>query len=234
MRPASRACSSGDDLAEIRQLAGVPQAAHLRPRHAPARCHQLGSSQRASAPLRRRRRARARDLDDPASAPSDASNATTEPKFRSRLRHWIASTASNSCASTRSSVSSSNGAHSPVSPKCAVAREAPGAASDLRDLVGAQIAPLTAVELAPRRKRDVIDIHVEAHADRIGGDEKVHLAALIERDLGVARARAERAHHHRRAAAMPAQQFGDRVNFFRRERDHRRALRQLGDLRGPA
>ena len=101
----------------------------------------------------------------------------------------------------------------------AVAGEATGAAGDLGDFVGPQIAPRMAIELAPRGERDVIDIHVEAHADGVCRDQEIHLAALIELDLGIARAGAERAHHHGRAAAMATQQFGDRVNFLGRKRD---------------
>ena len=49
-------------------------------------------------------------------------------------------------------------------------------------------------------------VHVEAHADRVGGDEVIDLAGLVHRDLGVAGARAERAHHHGGAAALAAHQ----------------------------
>ena len=38
---------------------------------------------------------------------------------------------------------------------------------------------------------DVVDIHVQAHADRVGGDQEIDLLLLIQRDLGVAGARAE-------------------------------------------
>ena len=86
-----------------------------------------------------------------------------------------------------------------------VAGKAPGAAGYLGDLVGAQIAPAMAVELAPRSEGDMVDIHVEAHADGVGGDQEVHFAALVQSHLRVARARGKRAHHHRRPAAMAAQ-----------------------------
>ena len=115
----------------------------------------------------------------------------------------------------------------------AITREAPSAAGDLGDFVGTQIAPAMAVELAARCERDVIDIHIEAHADGVRRNKEVHLTVLIELHLRIACARAERAHHNSRATAMTAQQFGDRVNFLGRERDDGRALRQLRDLLWP-
>ena len=69
----------------------------------------------------------------------------------------------------------------------------------------------------------MIDVEVEPHADRVGGDEIIDVAGLVERDLRVARARRERAEHHRRAAALAADQFGDGVDLLGRERDDGRA-----------
>ena len=66
---------------------------------------------------------------------------------------------------------------------------------------------------------DVVDVEVEAHADRVGGDEEVDVARLVERDLGVARARRQRAEHHGGAAALAADQLGDRVDLVGREGD---------------
>ena len=57
---------------------------------------------------------------------------------------------------------------------------------------------------------DMVEVHVEAHADRVGRDQVIDLAGLEHADLGVARARAERAEHHRRAAALAAHQLGQR------------------------
>ena len=74
---------------------------------------------------------------------------------------------------------------------------------------------------------DVIDVEVEAHADGIGRDEEVDVARLVERDLGVARARGQRAQHHRGAAALTADQLGDRVDLAGREGDDRGALRAV-------
>ena len=112
----------------------------------------------------------------------------------------------------------------------AVAGGAAGAAGDLGELGRIEPAELIAVELAVGRKGDVIDVEIEPHADRIGGDQIFDVAGLIERDLGVAGARAERAQHHGGAAALAADQFGDGIDFLGRERDDGGAPRQPRDL----
>ncbi len=71
-----------------------------------------------------------------------------------------------------------------------------------------------------------LTFEIEAHADRVGGDDVVDVAVLIEIDLGIARARTECAEHDGRAAALPAHEFSDRIDLFRRERDDRAARRQ--------
>ncbi len=114
-----------------------------------------------------------------------------------------------------------------------VALVAAGAAGDLRHLGDAQPPRAASIELAQAREGDVRDVHVEAHADGVGGDEKIDLAGLIHRDLCVARAGRKRAHHHRRAAAQPAQHLGDGVNLLGGEGDDDRALGQARELLGP-
>ena len=58
---------------------------------------------------------------------------------------------------------------------------------DLRHLGRQQTAHADAVELGQPGKGDVIDIEIEPHADRVGRDDVVDLAALEERDLLVSR-----------------------------------------------
>ena len=111
-----------------------------------------------------------------------------------------------------------------------IARRAAGTARDLGQFGRVKLAELISVEFAVGRKRHVIDVEIEAHADRIGRDQIVDVARLIERDLRVAGARRERAEHDRGAAALAADQFGDLVNFGRRERHDRGAARQAGEL----
>ncbi len=108
----------------------------------------------------------------------------------------------------------------------AVALVAPGAAGDLRHFGDRQPAGAAPVELAQGREGDMRHVHVEAHADRIGRDQIIDLAGLEHRDLGVARARRQRAHHHRRATAQPPQHLGDGIDFLGRESDDHRAFGQ--------
>ena len=58
----------------------------------------------------------------------------------------------------------------------------------------------------------------------------VDVAGLVERNLGVSRARRKRAEHHRRAAALAADQFRDGIDLLGRERDDGRAARQPREL----
>ena len=79
----------------------------------------------------------------------------------------------------------------------------------------------------------MVDIHIQPHADSVGGDQIVHLAGLVHGHLGVSRARAQRPHYHRRAATLAAHQFGQHVNVLDRERDHRATPRQATDFGRP-
>ena len=113
-----------------------------------------------------------------------------------------------------------------------VAHAAAGAAGDLRHLGRGEAARAVAVELPHRGERHVVHVHVEAHADRVGGDQEIDLLGLIQRHLGVAGARREPAHHHRAAAAPAADQLGDGVDLGGGERDHGGARRQAHQLGG--
>ena len=112
----------------------------------------------------------------------------------------------------------------------AVVHVASGASGDLRQFAGAQRAGAAAVVFAQGSEPHMVHIHVEAHADRVGRHEVIHLARLEHVDLRVARARAHRSHDDRRAAALSADQFGDLVDFVRGEADDRGAARQARRL----
>ena len=99
----------------------------------------------------------------------------------------------------------------------AIAHVAPGAARDLGQLRGIEGAHRAPIEFAQRGKRDMVDVHVESHADGIGRDHVVDLARLEERNLGVARARAQGAQHHRSPAALAAHQLGDGIELIDRK-----------------
>ena len=92
------------------------------------------------------------------------------------------------------------------------------------ELGGGQLAVLVAVEFAVGGEGDMVEVEVEPHADRVGGDEEVDVAGLEQLDLLVAGARAKRAEHHRGAAALAADQLGDRIDLVGREGDDGRAL----------
>ena len=86
------------------------------------------------------------------------------------------------------------------------------------------------VELGERGEGDVVDVKVETHADRVGGDNVIDFARLEHRHLAIARLRAQRAHDHGRPAAIPAQHLGHGVDLLGREGDDRAARRQAREL----
>ncbi len=107
---------------------------------------------------------------------------------------------------------------------------AAGAAGDLAELGGRKIAVALPVEFADAGEGDMIEVEIEAHADGVGRHQEIDIAVLVERDLGVARARAERAEHHRGAAPLAPHQLGDGIDVVGREADDGRAARQPRDL----
>src|SRR6185312_10743882 len=111
-----------------------------------------------------------------------------------------------------------------------VARGAPRAARDLRELRRIEPAELIAVVFAIGGKRDMIDVEVEPHADRIGGDEIIDIAVLEHRDLRIACAGRARAQYDSRAAMLAADPIGDGVDFIGRDRDARGASPLARDL----
>ena len=104
--------------------------------------------------------------------------------------------------------------------KAAVLRMAPGTTRDLRQLRGAQQPMTAAIKLSFLGKSHMVDIHVQPHANGIGGDQKIDLARLIHLDLGVSGARAQAAHHNGRAAALLANSLGNGINIIGRKSRH--------------
>ncbi len=76
----------------------------------------------------------------------------------------------------------------------------------------------------------MVDVEVQPHADRVGGDEIIDVAALEHRHLRISCAGRQRAQHHGRAAMLAFYQLGDGINFIGRERHDRGAARLPGDL----
>ena len=87
-----------------------------------------------------------------------------------------------------------------------------------------------AIELAEPGEGDMVHVHVQAHADRVGGDQEIDLPVLVQRHLGIAGARAEPAHHHGAAALAAADEFGDRIDLGGAEGDDGAARRQADQL----
>ena len=108
----------------------------------------------------------------------------------------------------------------------AVIHVPPGAAGDLSNFGSGQPPRAAPVEFADPGEGDMVEIHVETHADRVSRDEIVNLAGLEHPDLRVARPRAQRAENYRSAAPLPADQLGKREHVRNGEGDDRATRRQ--------
>ena len=115
--------------------------------------------------------------------------------------------------------SAENGSTPPVTPNVPSFMWRPARPPIWASSAGRQRAMHLAVELARAGEGDVVDVEIEAHADGVGRHQEIDVARLIERHLRVARARAERAQHHRRAAALAPDQLGDGIDLGGREGD---------------
>ena len=100
---------------------------------------------------------------------------------------------------------------------------ASGASGDLGDFGGRQPPLPHSVELGQPGKGDMVDVKVQPHPDRIGGNDVINLARLEQFHLPVARFRAERTHYHRRPAPEAAQHFRHGIDLLDREGDDRAA-----------
>ena len=112
----------------------------------------------------------------------------------------------------------------------AVIHVASGAAGDLAELGRGQVAVVLPVEFANAGEGDMIEVEIETHADCIGRHQEVDIAVLVELDLCVPRARAERAEHDRSTTALAPHELGDGVDVVGGEADDGGAPRQARDL----
>ena len=109
----------------------------------------------------------------------------------------------------------------------------PGPARNLRQLLRVEWPHPSPVEFCGGRKRDVLDVEIETHADGIGSNKVIHVAVLIQSHLGVPGARRQRPHHHRAATLLPPDQFRNRIDVFDREADNGTSGRHPADLPRP-
>src|SRR5204863_2559154 len=106
--------------------------------------------------------------------------------------------------------------------ECTVVHVATGTACNLPHLVRTQKTHADAIEFFLARECDVIDIHVYAHADGVGRHQKIDVAALVEFDLRIARARTECAEDDGRSASLAPDELRDAIDIVGRKSDHRR------------
>ncbi len=116
--------------------------------------------------------------------------------------------------------------------KSAVAHAPARATGNLGQLVWRKLAHTAPIKLAERRKRHVVNIKVQPHADGICGHQKINITVLIKLDLRVAGAWAQRPHHNRRAALLSPQQFSDGINIVDRKPNNSRPRLHPADLFG--
>ena len=79
----------------------------------------------------------------------------------------------------------------------------------------------------------MVDVKVQPHADRIGGNDVVDFAILEQGDLLVARLRAQCTHDHCGAATKSPQHFGHAVDLLGTKSDDRASGRKARQLARP-
>src|SRR5262249_52667255 len=114
--------------------------------------------------------------------------------------------------------------------KRAVAGGAAGTGGDLRPFSRGELLEFVAVAFLVGGKRGVVALEVVAPAPGVGSDEVFDVTGLVERDLRIARARAQRPQHHGCASALATDQLGDGIDFLGRERDDGGTAGKPGDL----
>ena len=107
-----------------------------------------------------------------------------------------------------------------------------GTAGDLGHFGRGEGTHPAAVEFAQAGEGHMAQVHVQPHADGVGGHQMVHLARLIHGHLGVAGARAEGSQHHRRPAPPAADHLGQGVDVGGGEGDDGAAPRQPVEAAG--
>ena len=74
------------------------------------------------------------------------------------------------------------------------------------------------------------EIQIESHADRIGRNQEINIAILVEINLRIAGTRAEPAHDNGRPTPLAAHEISDLVDFGDAKSNDRAAPRQARQL----
>ncbi len=99
----------------------------------------------------------------------------------------------------------------------------PGAPGNLSDLRRGQGTPAGTIEFAQLGEGNMVNVHIQPHANRIGGDQIIDLSGLIHLHLGIAGAGAQCAQDNRRAAALLADRLCQFIDLIDRKGDNRTA-----------
>ena len=117
--------------------------------------------------------------------------------------------------------------------ECTIIGVASGTTGNLCHFGSRQAAHPSAVKLHVGGQRHMTEVKIQTHSDGVGGDKEIDITILIKLDLGVAGARAEPPHHHRRATTLAAHQLGNLIDIGDTESDDGAAARQSCQLLRP-
>ena len=68
-----------------------------------------------------------------------------------------------------------------------------------------------AIEFDRSSESDMVNVHIQPHADRVGGDEIINVSGLIQLNLGIAGAGGQASHDNGGAAPLTPYHFGDGI-----------------------
>ncbi len=106
----------------------------------------------------------------------------------------------------------------------------PSTPRNLRQFMRKKRAHTPPIEFLQRRKRHMVDIKVQPHANRIRGNQVINITVLVHLNLRVAGPRAKRTHHNGHATLLTAHQLGDGVKVINGKPNNRRTPRHPADL----
>ena len=143
------------------------------------------------------------------------------------MRHCRTRTGSKRWSSSWLISSAENGFGLGRDPEGSVIHIATGATGDLAKLGRRQLAEGEAVEFPGRGEGDMVKIHVEAHADRVGRHHMIDVTRLKQRHLGIAGAWRQGLKHDCGSAALASDQLGHGVDHLGRNDEEERRGRRV-------